>query len=320
MQSSIQTIRLRLISIVMGVFLFAGTTMALEADAATSSTDRPQGKVLFDVDFSGGSLTELAEFLEKKDSRVDIFVQPDAVDFPVPALSMRHVDMSACIWMLDHLTTTRENGDRGALMTETYMVPGGSQLVVLGNSFSGPVRSIASSRNDARNRARRAVEEPVRKTLIETSSIGYLLTRGVSAAMVLENIKSMQSLGPEQASQARVLISEASAVIMVKGSRSQIDQIWGLLEAMEDSTRYKSEVMPKVAGDIEKTLQDKNECGVPVMELEQLEALSMNQLRERVKELSTLAKVKRGQKDCQELIKTQFMSSMEVLKQKTAGE
>ncbi|MAT81612.1 MAG: hypothetical protein CMJ29_08195 [Phycisphaerae bacterium] len=306
------------LSTLLGTVLLAGASF-VHADDSASQPVLTKQKKLFDINFDGGSLSELANLLEQEDSTADIFVQPDAVDFPVPPLSMQAVDMSACIWMLDHLTSTRENGERRTVMTDTYMVPGGTRLVVLGNSFSNPSRSLATPRNEARSRARRAVDEPVRKTTIETTSIGYLLTRGITAETILENIKSMQSLEPEQSPRAKVIISKSSAVIMVNGSRSQIDQIWGLLEAMEDSMRYRSDVASEPVNE-DVASQEPNECGVIVMELEQLELLTLDQLRSRVTELSSLRKQMRGNQECQDLIKTQFMSSMEVLKDKTGGE
>lgn len=314
MYASIRTIGLGLAPVALGVVLGLAPLAALAEDAPSTHTAMMTKSQIFDITFPGGPLSSFAEQLQSQDANANIFVQTDAVDFPVPAMSMRQVDVTACVWMLDLLRTQTKNGRHREIVTDIYNVPGGSRLIVLSNLESGPARSTPSTRStNGQSRPRRVTNsEPASTIRIDTMSVGDLLASGFTKDMILNDIRTLQALEGEQDNPAKAIIEEGSGIIMVKGNSHQINQIWELLAAMDDSTYYREVVLTDAAKQAK--AEPSQAVALRLLTEAQLAEMSQKELRDRMVKISQLRKEARGNDEYQKQLTDQFTLTMTALK------
>ena len=316
---SIRTIGLGLAPVALGVVLGLAPLAALAEEAPSTPSAVMTKSQIFDITFSGGSLSSFAEQLQSRDANANIFVQTDAADFPVPAMSMRQIDVTACVWMLDLLKSQTEYGRHREIVTDIYDVPGGSRLIVLSNQESGPARSTPSQRsNNGQTRQRRvATSEPASTIRIDTMSVGDLLASGFTKDMILNDIRTLQALEGEQDKPAKTIIEEDSGIIMVKGNYNQINQIWELLAAMDDSTYYRQAVLATAK---QAKSEPSQAVALRLLTEAQLTEMSQKELRDRIVKISQLRREAHGNDEYQQQLTDQFSLTMTALKSMPAAD
>ncbi|MDG2423691.1 MAG: hypothetical protein P8M22_06920 [Phycisphaerales bacterium] len=312
MHFSIQMIGRGLAPLLLGAALCTTPAVVHAEEASPLPAVTTNGEVIFDVNFPGGSLSEFASLLQSKDSSSNIFVQHGAADFPVPALSMRKVSVSACVWMLDLLTTTNEAGVFRDISADSYYIPGQSHLYVLSSMESRPARPTQKRvGSNGRGRTQRAsTGEPSSTIHIDTMSVGELLSSGFTKDMILNGIGTLQSLESEQGTPAKAIIEEDSGIIMVKGTSDQIHRIWELLSAMDDSTYYRKAVLEAQSQPAEAN----SKVALKLLTELQLAEMSRAELQDRLVKISQLRKDARGNDAFQSQLNDQFLLTMARLK------
>ncbi|MBG82951.1 MAG: hypothetical protein CMJ40_00220 [Phycisphaerae bacterium] len=295
----------------MGVFsllIMVSTCRAVEAvDQNLSSTENPS--LMFDLNFPGGSLSELTDLISAKDPGYKFILKGDVGESPMPPLDIERIDVDACLWLIDSIMADLD-GSRYELWSWHRRVRDGSDIVVFGRVLKRASRARSAIRDESSRPS--DGEEPV----IEIYSIAHLLDRGLTAEMILADLKNIELVNGQPLGFESALIDDETNLLFIKGKPSIQRLVASLMDALDESVRFirhadKTERQPAPLGD---------EVGV-VDELDRLlevriEEFDMQQLRGHIQDLARLRRQHADHADMAEAINSRFKSAMHALHQK----
>jgi len=246
------------------------------------------------------------------DPGINILVQDNASDFPVPAMNLNKVNVKACIWTLNQLRVENDINTR-ELYSDEFVVVGGSPVIVLSSSTS--FRRTAAQRN---SRGRTAQVPGIMQT--EVMSVGDLLSSGFTPDMILNDLKQMRSLsGASEQGSDKAVIDTQTGLLMIHGNELEVAQAWELLAALEDSTSYRLDLHRSEQQDQQSAVpaaEPRGQVALRLLTLEQLKGMSTKELRARMVRISQARQGARENVELKEQLKSQFELTMEALKSK----
>lgn len=290
------------------LLILASTCRAVEVvDQDIPSNVTPS--LMFDLDFPGGSLLELTDLISEKDPGYKFILKGDVGDSPMPALDIERIDVDACLWLIDSIVADLDDS-RYELWSWHRRVRDGSDIVVFGRVLKRASRGRTPVRDESSH------SSVGQEQMIQIYSIAHLLDRGLTADMILADLKNIEMVNGQPLGFESALIDGQTNLLFIKGKPSIQRLVASLMDELDESVRFirkgdKPERGPVPNGNGPMVLDDLDR----LMEV-RIEGFDMQQLRERIRYLSKLRGQYRHDRDMIKLIDSRFQSAMDAMHKK----
>ena len=294
------------------LLVLASACRAVElADQDVSSNEK--ASLMFDLDFPGGSLSDLADLISRKDPGYKFILNGDVGGSPMPALQIERIDVDGCLWLIDSIVADLPSS-KHEIWSSQRSVRDGSDLVVFGRDLRKASRRGGSVRGDSSSTA---IGED---QMIEIYSIAHLLDRGLSAEMILSDLENIELVNGGPLGLRSALINDETSLLFIKGGPSIQRLVASLMDALDESVRFirhddrpvkKSEPLGKESAAPQST---------GLLTDVQIELLDTSRLRDHIRELSILRRQHSHDADMMKLIQSRFNSVMDELHKRSKSQ
>lgn len=253
--------------------------------------------VMFDLDFPGGSLSDLTSLISSQNPQCKFILNTEAGSFPIPNFQMSSIDTDVCLWLMDSIEAEID-GLRYGLESRHRSVPQGAELVMID-------RIAHRSQNARRGGGQVSSHSPMQQgSKVQIYPVGHLLAGGLTSEKLLSGLKSIEEINGQQLGLESAFIDSDTAILFIKGNASIRDLVTSLIDAMEKNLRFLH---------LDVSQDDDRDSSVPHELTElirvELEELDMASLRKHIEKLARLRSRSVRTPRISEMIDSEFESA-----------